>query len=526
MEVTNPRSWTQLPAEIWWKILSDLIQAAEQDGSSLAPYATVSWEWQAAVEAVNFRSLNFTLALMAAIGFEKMAHRAWSLGLVRRVCIFVPLPQYGCPDCEVLPRIGSTGEVQRMKAAAQRTLCTAFWILASWKRGGDLLLDITMQSASDADHYFKHMDVGRPRRTTATTPPLVHDPRHGWENGQRVSLPPGDAILRLFNRAEIYHGDLPRVTAVTRLVLRRQTTRRWDLINLEDLVFECVNLKEFHFEPWRGWTIMGTYIINKGKSSVRQLYFHTSCLSIDQSRLATRNFFGGLHRSAKQLTTLVLFEDFSDAYIAAVSNPPLTSRGMAAGGVRRPCRKVSRALARSGGKLRNLEHLSAAFLIDATHFLPEMCLSPPNAWASLASLTITSRRLAPEESTAVNDVFAEAARAAAARLPALQLLELWNARAGLASVLRYRAPAVVDARAAARASILWRATWNVELERRVIEMWERVACRGRPCELRVVIDYLDPARVKSHGDAIPLLGFDHDVVEPVSLEQIQRENRH
>ena len=190
---------------------------------------------------------------------------------------------------------------------------------------------------------------------------------------------------------------------------------------------------------------------------------------------------------------------------------------------------MSRALARASGKLRRLGHLSAAFLVDAADFLPELRASPPDGrWGRLASLTLTSRRLAPDQSSlvaaAVNDLFADAARAAA-RLPALQRLELWNGGRGLACVFRYRAPAVSDASAPACASLLWRATWAVELRRTVVEMWRRVACRVRPCELRVVVEELDPGPVRSHGDAIPLLGFEHDVVAPLSLEQIRRENR-
>lgn len=195
---------------------------------------------------------------------------------------------------------------------------------------------------------------------------------------------------------------------------------------------------------------------------------------------------------------------------------------------------MSRALARGGGKLQRLEHLSAAFLVDAADFLPELRASPPDGrWGRLASLTLTSRRLAPDQSSSssaaaaaaeANDLFADAARAAA-RLPALQRLKLWNGGRGLACVFRYRAPVVFDASAPACASLLWRATWAVELRRTVVEMWRRVACRVRPCELRVVFEELDPGPVRSHGDAISLLGFEHDVVTPLSLEQIRRENR-
>jgi hypothetical protein len=39
-------------------ILGWVIEAAEQDGTSLAPYSTVCSEWQVVIEPATFRSLN------------------------------------------------------------------------------------------------------------------------------------------------------------------------------------------------------------------------------------------------------------------------------------------------------------------------------------------------------------------------------------------------------------------------------------------------------------------------------------
>ena len=255
MEFTGTVSWARLPAEIRLMILNQLVHAAEQDGSSLASYAAVCSEWQDAIEPVTFWSLNFTAALLDAPGFSEMATRAWRLGLVRRVCVFISLPEYGCPECERPPRLRNMGRRSGTMTTARHVLNKSFCILNGWDRQGDLSLDITIQSASDADHYFKDMDIGPPRRTTTTPLSVTQDPRHGWVAGRRVSLPPEGAILRLFEPIEVVDTALlPQVTAVTRLVLRRQTTRRWDLIDLDGILRRCVKLKEFHFEPWRGWT--------------------------------------------------------------------------------------------------------------------------------------------------------------------------------------------------------------------------------------------------------------------------------
>jgi len=531
MEITNTLYWTRLPAEIRLKILEDVVRAAEQDGTCVTPYAAVSSEWQAVIEAVTFRSLNFSPAPIQTRGFATMANRGRRLGLVRHIHMSLMIPEYNCFDCETPPANREVwyDESESLTETDRQGALAAFRLLRDWKlEDGGVSLDITVQSPSDARHHFKDMDVGTPRRATDPALPVIHDPRHGWENGRRVWLPPRHAIFRLFGSVDPWLFDLAvqRTRAVTRLVIRRQTTRRWAPEDLECLLRNCVGLKEFHYEPWMPWTVKSAASIDPGKLPTAHLCVPLYLTASDHLQLDLRYLVKRLRHAAKDLAKLVLFEDSSDAFVAAVSALPITDS------VRIAAPEVAHALARSGGKLQKLEHLSAAFLVDAVDFLPAMVYeldSTENRWGSLALLTLTSRRLTPAESAAfINGLFVEGARAAA-RLPALRLLELWNGkRGGIACVFRYRAQtAVPDAPGEpARASILWRATWRVELQARVIRAWERVAGRRRPCELRVVTEQLDPSAARFHGDAIPLLGFEHDVVEPVSLEQIQRENRY
>ena len=55
-----------------------------------------------------------------------------------------------------------------------------------------------------------------------------HDPRHRWGNGEQGTLPPIESINRLFENIERKTEEMPKVTAVTGLLLRRQTRRRWE----------------------------------------------------------------------------------------------------------------------------------------------------------------------------------------------------------------------------------------------------------------------------------------------------------
>lgn len=240
---------------------------------------------------------------------------------------------------------------------------------------------------------------------------------------------------------------------------------------------------------------------------------------------------------------MVLFEDFSEAYIHQYAHSVFgTPAWLMAEPVRTPSRAVATELALAGSKLQRLEQLSVAFLVDATHFLPAVLSSPASegtgGWSRLASLTLTSRLLDPTSSTDEVNELLETAAAVAARLPALRLIELWNGGKGLACVFRYQGPSrpassscpLNHQHQVSSAHITWRATWRIDLEVRVVRAWERVARKHQPCGalhvVRQVLGASTRADIQSHGDAIGHLNFSHDVLQPVSLSQIQKENRY
>jgi hypothetical protein len=250
----------------------------------------------------------------------------------------------------------------------------------------------------------------------------------------------------------------------------------------------------------------------------------------------TQRFFESLHLFGPELSKIVMFEDFSDAYVTEFRRPTFMGGNpwLWAEPVRTANDAVTRGLALSSAKLLHLGHLSASFLIDARHFLPTF-LSPPastgeGSWGKLASITLTSKLLTPSSSTGMVNKLLEVAAAAAARLPSLDSMELWNGGKGLACVFRYQAPSPLASstnghQRANSATITWRATWDLGLEARVIAEWERTAYKRRSCQVHVVYEILDASvtrTIKSHGDAISHLEFCHDIVHLVSLTQIQR----
>jgi hypothetical protein len=184
--------------------------------------------------------------------------------------------------------------------------------------------------------------------------------------------------------------------------------------------------------------------------------------------------------------------------------------------IRTACPDVIEALAEAS---LNLEHFSAAFIVDAGRFWKAH--QSHWVWKELVSLSLTSRELVPGGSPEDINAMLHAAAGVAKAMPKLQTMELWNGASGHASVFRYK-----SFKLSRPASITWRGNWSLELEPRVTRAWEVVARTERSWEFQVYEELLRPKEfVRSHGDAIRVLALENRVACPVSVAQIQRENR-
>ena len=162
---------------------------------------------------------------------------------------------------------------------AENTLITTafqdlFSTLSVWEPDSSLLLDISVYSPSDSEHWFKYLtfepDVasdmcGRDQHAKQSMLVKATDHHHGWIAGSRNSIPSCDAIDRVF--AEImgegpfddeeqegqWWQQLPLVPAVTGVLLRQQTRRRWKPAALAHMFARLPGLQEIHYEPWREW---------------------------------------------------------------------------------------------------------------------------------------------------------------------------------------------------------------------------------------------------------------------------------
>ncbi|KAM7207900.1 hypothetical protein V8F20_001694 [Naviculisporaceae sp. PSN 640] len=497
--------WDSLPREVRLMILNALVQ----DGCKLAHLATVSREWQVELERHNFARIRVTPSRLA--DFRSMVHR--NRTLVGYIWFCLELDDYDCTNCAPGSHL-SLDELAEAVAISDTIKCpitasfqNLFSILSTWVPEGDLTLDISIYSPSDSKHWFKYLTFlpDHPSQTIIPTK-AADDAQHGWVAGSRHAAPPREAFLKVFHEimgegpfdsddAEFEWWDrLPLVPAVTRLLLRQQNRRRWKPNALAHMIARFPRLQELCYEPWREW---GQF----------------------EQRKTDRDFhylFESIQRSNIHLKRLVVFENFNQQYPAILQRFQFGEDLQRCDNTRNPHPAVGRMVALAS---LQLEHLAASFLVDARHFF---AIEPSWEWPNLTSLVLTSKVLRHDEDPVQIEAILHAAAAAAMRMPRLETMQIWNGRKGLAAVFQYQ-----TSRDARQATVTWRATWELTMEPLLIRAWEAVVHYryDDSWSLSVVQERLDTATIKSHGDAIPCLKLSGQVIRPVSLQQIQTEQK-
>lgn len=259
-------SWSCLPAEIRILVLEALLQ---DDGCSLAGFAIVSREWQMTIEQHNFARIALTLSRLADFG--PMTHR--NRALVHYIWLCLELQEYDCTLCapEDLEMMGISNTDNTLIITAFQDL---FSTLSTWEPNSNLLLDISVHSPSDSEHWFKYLTFGPDIRfdecglslyTEQSMLDKLNDHRHGWIAGSQNSTPSKLGIHKVFDEImgegpfvndeeeDQWWQQLPLVPAVTGVLLRQQTRRRWKPTALGQMFARLPRLQEIYYEPWREW---------------------------------------------------------------------------------------------------------------------------------------------------------------------------------------------------------------------------------------------------------------------------------
>ncbi|EKJ72241.1 hypothetical protein FPSE_07590 [Fusarium pseudograminearum CS3096] len=380
-----------------------------------------------------------------------------------------------------------------------------FKTLSTWEpRDDPLVLDISVYSPTDNQHWFKYLDF-RPdnelddashehERETA----ILDDPVHGWvagENNSDAGILPTTALfddIMCDKPFGSWWRSLPLVPVVGVVLLRQQTRRRWNQVALANMLSRFPNMKELCYEPWRQYA---------------PLQLTTAA---DQQDIGNQELIESL-RSTK-LCKLTIFENFTEEYPEA---------GIVFPAVRVPDPDVSRKLARSS---LHLTTLFASFMVDASHFFAEC--QDSWVWDNLTSLTLTSRALTESTDPLEINNMLHAAAAAAFKMPKLETMELWNGRRGVAMLFRYQRaqnwqPAIITL----QGTLVLGTSLLALDDPTIVQAWDNVAYQHSHSKVEVVVQALiDSDKIRSHADAICHLGLS-TVLRPVSLQQILREHR-
>jgi hypothetical protein len=276
----NKATWAYLPPEIRLIILEKLLQ----HGCSVACAAAVSREWQAVIEPHNFAHIKLTLSRLNA--FDSMTRR--NRARIEKLWLCIELHQYR------YTRDAYTNMDNYLIRMAFQNL---FSTLRTWEPNEKLVLDISVFSASDFRAGFEYLTVepdhtpneGAP--TVAVEQAVQHRPpgRSAIQNMFQLMLPnelphqekpdvPDSFDLQrasdwedsrfsrpldlsresdledlLYDEEMDWPSKLPSVPAITGVLLRQQTRRRWMPDMLSRLFERLPRLQDFHYEPWRAW---------------------------------------------------------------------------------------------------------------------------------------------------------------------------------------------------------------------------------------------------------------------------------
>ncbi|KAK6951077.1 hypothetical protein Daesc_007606 [Daldinia eschscholtzii] len=479
--------FSALPAELRLSIIEIVADILTEKTTE---YATVSREWQPIFEKRHFERI--LLSPRRLKSFAQIV-RGPRRKLVKHIWLRAELGAlYHDKDNAGLLPNQSLADEPAFHNATERLLR----ILSTWERSHDLnaeglTLELSAWSLRDYEYGFRHQR-------------FVHDP---YSEPCKDFLFPLLEFRNLLSLLTLDHAstqevapqplpnglamkvsglttdDVPKVDIVTKFLLRRQYYCHMSPDRIAQIFERLTGLEQIIYEPPE--RIDGTTNPRQGK----------------------RHWLLSDHSLPQTLRRLTIFED-PFKYNGTTIQTQTSSTNSP---------QLATALARES---RNLEHLSASFVVDAKDFFRPfwpLTLAPANrSWDNLETIALTSSLLNPDQPPEeVNDLL-HAAGMAARNMPALRVMEIWNGlRTAYSGFFRY----YDDGNASA---IIWRGTWELDLEPRVIECWTETV-RRNTCYLKVAVRDMElpldgtnfPASVLRH------LKLKERIVHPVSFRQLQ-----
>ncbi|POS79358.1 hypothetical protein DHEL01_v202243 [Diaporthe helianthi] len=416
----NPNcSWDRLPYELSHKILQTLAED-EVRSHLMAEYAVVCQAWQAEIEEVNFRTLAVKQTDLQQLEECVTGHRR---ALLRHLWLQVELPEYSRRS-RLVPENEQDQEENNVKYSM--ALYDLFKLLEPWntpefwssRNGRGISLELSAFSPSDKRNLFGEAGLDA-------------------DGNSRYFDSLLDFMLLVVPDPQGIHG-LHMVEVVTSFSILRRNFRNVSATSLIPILRSLPRLQEVRFEPWQQVDQAAQEDVDSELAG--QIPFWPTTLK----RISIFEHFGAF--------------DQNDMWDTRVRFPFL-AHGL---------RRLS----------THLQDLSVSFAVDAKDFFQPWAGPKPGfpapapaqpRWENLRWLTLTSRMIAevafPDE---INTLLRAAGLAAAASMPALQAMELYNATRWDAGVFRFL---VVDN----TGIVSWTSTWEFRMAAGVRRVWRDVA---------------------------------------------------
>lgn len=441
-----------------------------------------------------------------------------------------------------IPQMNLSDYIDRNSKTFTKVVVDLMSILASWPKRENpkhgLTLELSAFSPSDSKHAFKYfcLEQNYPYQRFSDCDPKftayklrakqmkddgsLHDPAHGWVEGYQVP-PTSGAKLRLQGSLLFLPEDggdssgtrweSLRVRVVTGLLVRRQFYRKIPIDLLSDLVHKvCPLLENFSHESWLDMTGDGEVRYPDPIMVRRLLNLSSICLFADYNRILHPHYSGrSMYREDRRWRL-----DIS----------------------------LSRTLCIN---TQHLERLASTSVIDARDFFslfaPQVALQRGlPLWWRLRNVALTSSMLIKQARHWEIEYLFVAAGRAAARMPQLETMEIWNGGKGHVAIFGYylkTKTTITPHRERSQQedrqfTISWTSTWKWGPDprtstNRVARAWEQaLGLASHTIEARYnKIPASKVNLIRSRTSTIKNLALRDIILHPVSLYQLRWEDR-
>lgn len=407
--------WNDMAYELRLKVYEWVLEEYPRSPGQLTDYSLVSKEWQQFFEKEIYRHITIERRYFRT--FHRYLRR--QRHLVKYIWLRIELERYECDVCDhrLLNQAPQNDHLE-----LRRSIIGLFTILHEWDGDGasDIKLEISVWSRSDFDHTFREdvyidsdfnliCELDRPEGPCDETFREM-DGENMWRRPYGLGLQPN-----------IEH--LPRVRAITGLLMRRQTRCVIGVPTLQQIIDGLPKLREIFYEPRRKY-YFDPYI-NPSKyshSSLRDITRRLTIADLGYADLILMRLPGTIRR-------VVIFEDFNEAHETHILNRHLWVQSQPR--VRSPSPEVGIAMAHLS---LSLEKLSVSYMTNATQFF-DACKSHW-VWHNLRELALTTN-LMKSMTPKTCDLIVQAGQFAM-KMPKLHFMELWHGKSKTAAKFVYQ----------------------------------------------------------------------------------------